>query len=211
MPHLCSAQATTSFGMGVGISNVYYRNTEAPATSMGSYFLPTFQTELKKCGENFFYGSLIAGITPRIMAFHQYEDGSKMGVQAPELFAAVKVGIQAGQNYLTHQPYLALGVGKLFDANYYSGNQYGTVGLGEFRKDYIKFNPYLEIGNTFLNASYRTNRRSVFMTFGFRYYPTPWFRERVFVEYDFNTTKYLQFQVFELIMSAGLQRNYHRE
>lgn len=207
-----SAQGTTAFGVHVGLSAAFYKSLVPSEKSQQTYFLPHCNAEIKRSGQNVFYGSFGIGIVPRRVTFYRYENGDKFGLEAPEGYAFVKTGLQARSNYLTHLPYLMLGVSRMFNPSGYMDISNATLGVdtGKYNP-YLQFKPFMEVGNTMLNSTYTEDRRNVLLTLSFRYYPLALFKNNIVYQLDFNDIRQINYQLFELIITMGIQHNFHHK
>lgn len=206
------AQGTTAIGIHVGLSAVYYKTIIPNTQSQVTTFLPHFNAEVKRSGENVFYGSLGIGVVPRRIPFYTFDNGNKIGIEAAEGYAFVKTGIQARSSFLTHLPYLSLGISRLMDARSYYANSkvYSSIDTTDYNA-YFQFKPYIEIGNTLLNSTYVEDKRNILVTLSFRYYPTHVFRENFIYALDFNDIRKANYNLFDIILTMGIQHNFHHQ
>lgn len=206
------AQGTTAIGLHIGLSAAYYKSMVPAEKSQQTYFLPHTNIEIKRSGQNVFYGSFGLGIVPRRIAFYRYENGDKFGLEAPEAYAFVKTGLQARSTFLTHLPYIGLGISRLFNPNGYVDVNNATIGVDTANySSYLQFKPYLEIGNTMLNSTYTEDKRNVLLTLSFRYYPLSLFKSNINYALDFNDVHQCNYQLFEFIITMGIQQNFHHK
>lgn len=208
-----SAQGTTAVGMHLGLSVVDYKNVVPGGKTMYTVFLPHIHAEVKRSSENIFYGAFGIGYVPRRIAFYEFDNGEKLGVTTNELYSFVKTGFQARSNYLTHLPYVALGIGRFVGGKYMYGDGSRVSALDTVyspKKNY-QFKPYMEIGNTSINSTYTEDKRNIMLTFAFRYYPTNLFKQNFIYTPNFNDIRQANFHMFEFIITMGIQQNFHHE
>lgn len=207
------AQGTTAVGMHLGLSVVNYKNVVPGGESSYTVFLPHIHAEVKRSSENIFYGAWGIGYVPRRIAFHEFSTGEKLGLTTNELYSFVKTGFQARSNFLTHLPYVALGVGRFMGGKYMYGDGSKVSALDTVYdpKKYYQFKPYVEVGNTSINSTYTEDRRNIMLTFAFRYYPTNLFKQNFIYTPDFNDVRQANFNMFELMITMGIQQNFHHE
>lgn len=207
------AQGTTAVGLHLGLSVVDYKNVVPNGKTMYTVFLPHIHAEIKRSSENIFYGAFGIGYVPRRIAFYEFTNGEKLGVTTNELYTFVKTGFQARSNYLTHLPYVALGMGRFVGGKYMygDGSRVSALDTSYSPKQYYQFKPYFEVGNTSINSTYTEDRRNIMLTFAFRYYPTNLFKQNFIYHVDFNDIRQSNFHMFEFIITMGLQQNFHHE
>jgi hypothetical protein len=70
--------------------------------------------------------------------------------------------------------------------------------------------PFLELGNTVINTTFRENKRNVFISFLVRYYPVNTFKENVQFEYEPLAFTQVQYRMIEFVIAAGIQHQFHR-
>lgn len=205
------AQVTHGLGFQVGLTQVLYKSQLANRPNFSSHFLPSFTFEYGKFSDNLFWGGLGLGVTPRIIPFYKYENYTKVGIQGPEFMGRVRAGFKIQRDFMTHLPYIGLGAGYfIFDSDFSSGQGYFYSGDDITNYPVRKPLPFIEIGNTLLNTTFRENKRSVFISFFVRYYLVDLFSQPVNFEYDPFMTTSVQYRMIEFVLAGGLQRNWHK-
>jgi hypothetical protein len=68
----------------------------------------------------------------------------------------------------------------------------------------------MEAGTTLINSTFTENKRSIFLTFSFRYYPLPVFKSKTDIEYEPGETVSIQYHLIEFNIIAGIQKNLRR-
>jgi hypothetical protein len=206
------SQGTTAVGLHVGLTASYY-NPKVPETkAQTTFFLPHINTEIKRSSSNIFYGSFGLGMAFRRIPFYTFENGNKIGVEAMEYYSFVKTGFQARSNFLTHLPYLSLGVSRYGNGrSFYSSSKVTTTIDTTNFKNYVNFRPYVEFGSTMLNSTYVEDKRNILVTFSIRYYPTNVFKENFIYEFDFNDIRQANYNMVEFILAMGIQQNFHHK
>jgi hypothetical protein len=208
------SQVTHAFMANVGITNAYYRSEIPKSQSFGSFFLPVTGLDWAKHGQNTFWGGAGIGFHLRQIPFYLYSSGQKSGVNVGELWARARVGMQFEGSYLSHMPFVSLGISHYATQDYFT--KYGVSGISypmmndSFRTK-KQLLPFIEIGSKLINTDYREVKRSVSFTFLIRYYPIALFREPVSFEYDFGQTIQVQYKLIEFSIVAALQRNVHKD
>lgn len=204
------AQPTHGVVFQLGVVHSYYKSSVSGSRSNATVFLPTYSFEYGKYSDNLFWGGGGIGINVRNIPFYKYSSGNSIGIETPEFWAKVKTGLHIHNEFMTHLPFISLGVGKYGNAESYYKSQNGTTfqNLGDYSNFNLQsFSPFMELGTTLINSSFTENKRSIFMTFVFRYYPLPVFKSNTEIEYAFNESLFLQYRMIEFSIIAGLQKN----
>lgn len=210
-PLSTNAQVTHALGFQIGLSNVWYRSELPNKPSFSSHFLPAFSFEYAKYSDNLFWAGLSLGITPRNIPIYKYENYTKTGIQGPEFWGKVRAGLKIQRDFSTHLPFIALGAGYFsFDSEYSSGQGmvYGQSSTAVY--PVRKPMPFIEVGNTVINTTFRENKRNVFISFFVRYYPVNTFKENVQFEYEPLAFTQVQYRMIEFVIAAGIQHQFHR-
>lgn len=206
------AQVTHGLGFQVGLTQVMYKSQLAGRPNFSSHFLPSFTFEYGKFSDNLFWGGLGVGVTPRIIPFYKYPNYTKIGIQGPEFQARVRAGFKIQRDFMTHLPYIGLGAGYfVYDSEFSSGQGYSIGGNYNATYSVRKPLPFIEIGNTLLNTTFRENKRSVFISFFVRYYLVDIFSQPISFEYDPFMSTSVQYRMIEFVLAGGLQRNWHKD
>lgn len=206
-----NAQVTHALGFQLGVTNVYYKSTIPGSKSFVSIFMPTYSFDYAKYSDNLFWAGLGIGITTRNVAFYQFANYTKIGIEAGEPWIRVRTGLKFEKDFITHLPFIGLGVGKLIGARDYLKNGGTTSSISTFSlKNVSKYSPFIELGSTLINTTFRENKRNVFFTFMIRYYPTPLFKDKIDVEYEPFEHINVQYQLIEFVITAGIQHHFQK-
>lgn len=212
-PFYSAAQVTHGVVFQLGVVNSLYKSEVSTTKHTGTYFLPTYSFEYGKYSDNLFWGGTGIGINVRNIPFYRYSSGNSIGIELPEFWFKVKAGLHIHNEFLTHLPFISLGIGKYGNAESYYKSQNGKVfeNLGGYKNYNLQsFSPFMELGTTVINSSFTENKRNVFMSFIVRYYPLPVFKTNTEIEYAVGETIFLQYHLFEISVIAGIQKNIRR-
>ncbi|MBL7767233.1 MAG: hypothetical protein JNJ58_14130 [Chitinophagaceae bacterium] len=206
------AQVTHGISFRVGINNSLYKTPLPNEKNFGSYFLPSFSIHYSKFSDNLFWGGVGLGVTPRLIPFYEYQTGQKIGASSPEFWLQVRTGFKIERSFSTHLPYLGLNISRFAAFESWTKNGQNTT-IYTAPDSLFKsqaFHPSLEIGTSLLNSTFREDKRNVFIHFAVRYYPMKMFKESIPIEYEPGNFVNIQYNLMEIIISAGIQRNVHR-
>lgn len=207
------AQPTHGVTFQIGLINNLYKSAVTTVKNTTTHFLPSYAFEYGKYSENLFWGGCGIGISIRNIPFYKYTNGNTIGVQTPEFWLKFKTGLHIHNDFMTHLPFIALGIGKYGKTEPFYKNQngisYNNVG------NYDNFNlqnvmPFMEAGTTLINSTFTESKRSIFLTFSFRYYPLPVFKSKTDIEYEPGENISIQYNLFEFNIIAGIQKNLRR-
>lgn len=212
---LAHAQVTHAFSFQAGITETAYLSTIKETKSTLSHLMPIFALDYAKYSDNIFWGSVGYGFSGRRILLFKDDVGSKAGIDYPEYWFRIRTGLKFQGEKTTHLPHLGLGLSVNFEANYFTKNksQQTFNYSGYYLSDTLyvrKYNPYVEIGNTIINSSFREKNFNVFTNMGIRFYPMPLFKSPIKYEYDLNKYKTIQCQLLEVFFCIGIQRNIQR-
>lgn len=210
---LLYAQPTHGLTFQLGLVNSLYKSTIPNIKNVPTIFIPSFAFEYGKYSDNLFWGGAGIGMNIRNIPFYKYNDGNTIGVRTPEFWAKVKTGFHIHNEFMTHLPFIALGVGKYAKAEQRYKNQNGVTytNLGHYKNFNLQsISPFLEIGTSLINSSFVENKRNIFLTFSFRYYPLNVFKSKTDIEYAPFEIISIQYQLIELNIIAGIQQNFRK-
>ncbi|MBK6331694.1 MAG: hypothetical protein IPF62_14800 [Bacteroidetes bacterium] len=207
------AQPTHGVSFQLGLINNIYKSAVPNVKNTTTHFLPSYSFEYGKFSENLFWGGCGLGISVRNIPFYKYNNSNTIGVQAPEFWFKVKTGFHIHNEFMTHLPFISLGIGKYGQTETYYKNQngisYNNIG------NYKNFNlqtvlPFMELGTTLINSTFTESKRSIFLTFSCRYYPLPLFKTKTDIEYEIGEVVSIQYNLIEFNIIAGIQKNLRR-
>lgn len=207
------AQVTHALGLSVGITNAFYKSDISGVKDGYNVFLPTISADYSKHSDNLFWGGLSGGFSLRQVPIFTYENGQKTGIRVAELWMRARAGFKIERSFMTHLPYLGLGISKRVDYEYYNknGTTYSTyINSSDTMFKVQTIDPFIEIGNKLVNSSFRDDKRNVSFSFAVRYYPLSFFKNPLYVEYDYQEFITLQYHMIEFIITASLQHNIHK-
>lgn len=209
------AQVTHGISFQAGITETAYLSTIKTTKSTLSHLMPIFAFDYAKYNDNAFWGGIGYGFSARRIILFKDDFRSKAGLDYPEFWFRIRAGLKFQRETTTHLPHLGLGLAVNFEGEYFTknGNQQTYNYNGYYLNDslYIrKYNPYVEIGNTIINSSFREKKFNVFTNMGIRYYPLPLFKQALIYEYSINKYKSIQSHILEVFFCIGLQRNIQR-
>ena len=212
---LCSkqlmfAQPTHGVAFQIGLINNLFKSDIPGVKNTSTHFLPSYSFEYGKYSDNLFWGGVGLGINVRNIPFYNYNNGNTIGVQTPELWFKVKTGFHIHNEFMTHLPFIALGIGKYMDTHQYYKVQNGVTytNLGNYKNYNLQsYTPFLEAGTTLINSTFTENKRSLYITFSFRYYPLPVFKTNTLIEYSPGENVNIQYHLIEFYIIAGIQKN----
>jgi hypothetical protein len=199
----------------LGVTQTVYYSSIPQSKSYSSHFLPQFGLDYAKISDNLFWGGIGIGYNPRSMTLHKYNDGTKTGLKFPEVWFRVKAGLKFESDFLTHLPHISLGVSRTgsqtqFISSYNNPSTPYIYNVTDTTLKFKKIKPFIELGNTILNSSFRIDKRNLLMTFGVRYYPLSVFTDAMEFEYEDQLFKQIQYKIFEIYFTAGIQQNFQR-
>lgn len=203
-----NSQVTHSVSFTLGISNTWCKSDIKGNKSFVATFLPTTSIDYSKHSDNVFWGGAGLGFSFRHIPFYVFDNGQKMGMEAAEFWLRVRAGLKIEREFLTHLPYLGLGIGTHTNYGLYSKDGNNTFNYGNdtiFKTQPI--HPFVEVGSKLINSSFREDTRNVSFSFALRYYPMPLFKSPVRFEYDFLQYKEIQYHLMEFIITAAFQLN----
>lgn len=204
------SQPTHGVVFQLGLINNLYKSDVPNVQNTTTHFLPSYSFEYGKYGENLFWGGCGIGLSVRNIPFYKYTSGNVIGIRTPEFWFKVKTGFHIHNEFMTHLPFISLGIGKYAKAESYYKNQNGITytNLGNYKNFNVQpFAPFMEAGTTLINSTFTENKRSIFVTFCFRYYPLPVFRTKTDIEYEPGEVVSIQYHLIEFTISAGIQKN----
>jgi hypothetical protein len=206
-------QPTHGVTFQLGLINNLYKSDVPNVKNNTTHFLPSYAFEYGKYSENLFWGGVGLGISIRNIPFYKYFNGNTIGVQTPEFWLKFKTGFHIHNDFMTHLPFIALGIGKYGQTEPFYKNQNGVSYTNV--DNYKNFNlqtvlPFMEAGTTLINSTFTENKRSIFLTFSFRYYPLPVFKSKTDIEYEPGETVSIQYHLIEFNIIAGIQKNLRR-
>ncbi len=204
------SQPTHGVTFQLGLVNNVFKSEVPNVKNATTHFLPSYAFEYGKYSENLFWGGCGIGLNVRNIPFYKYANGNVIGVQTPEFWFKAKTGFHIHNEFMTHLPFISLGIGKYGQTETYYKNQNGVSynNLG----NYTNFNlqsllPFMELGTTLINSSFVENKRSIFITFSARYYPMSIFKSKTEIEYELGETVFIQYRLIEFNIIAGIQKN----
>ena len=203
------AQVTHSVSYSFGITNVLYKSDIKDNKSYASFFLPVSSLDYSKHNDNVFWGGAGVGFSIRQIPFFTYFDGQKTGIEAAEVWFRARAGLKFEGEFLSHLPYLGLGIATYADHNYYSksNSTYSYLNNPDSLNNVQKYQPFLELGTKLINTSFREDKRNVSFTFAVRYYPLPVFKSPQQFEYDYFKFTQIQYHLIEFMIVAAIQHN----
>lgn len=208
------SQVTHGVSFQVGVTGTYYKSSVRDSKSYSTLFMPIMAFDYSKFNDNIFWGGVGYGLSPRMMPLYKYQDGTKIGIEYPEFWFRVRTGLKIQNEFLSHLPHIGLGIAINSEVSNYTNNGFQNgisyYDLGDSLYNVAKYRPYIELANTMINSTFREAKRNMFITFGIRYYPLPVFTKKVDVTYDYNSFKQVQYNIMEVFISAGIQKNFQR-
>jgi hypothetical protein len=207
---LSHAQPTHGVTFQLGLINNMYKSDVPNVKNATTHFLPSYAFEYGKYSENLFWGGCGIGLSVRNIPFYKYNNGNVIGVQTPEFWFKVKTGFHIHNEFMTHLPFISLGIGKYGQTETYYKNQNGVSynNLGGYKNFNLQnVLPFMEVGTTLINSSFTESKRSIFITFSFRYYPLPVFKTKTDIEYEIGEITSIQYHLIEFNIIAGIQKN----
>lgn len=207
---LVHAQPTHGVTFQLGLINNMYKSDVPNVKNSTTHFLPSYAFEYGKYSENLFWGGCGIGLSVRNIPFYKYNNGNVIGVQTPEFWFKVKTGFHIHYEFMTHLPFISLGIGKYGQTETYYKNQNGVsyINLGGYKNFNLQnVLPFMELGTTLINSSFTESKRSIFITFSFRYYPLPVFKTKTDIEYEIGEITSIQYHLIEFNIIAGIQKN----
>lgn len=207
---LVHAQPTHGVTFQLGLINNMYKSDVPNVKNSTTHFLPSYAFEYGKYSENLFWGGCGIGLSVRNIPFYKYNNGNVIGVQTPEFWFKVKTGFHIHNEFMTHLPFISLGIGKYGQTETYYKNQNGVsyINLGGYKNFNLQnVLPFMELGTTLINSSFTESKRSIFITFSFRYYPLPVFKTKTDIEYEIGEITSIQYHLIECNIIAGIQKN----
>jgi len=203
-----NSQVTHSVSFTLGIANTWCKSEIQGSKNATVIFLPTTSIDYNKHNDNIFWGGAGVGFSFRRIPFYEYSNGQKTGIEMAEYWLRVRAGFKFEREFLTHLPYLGLGIGGHTNYNIYSKNGNTSINYSSdtiFKSQPI--HPFLELGNKLINSSFRQDSRNVSFTFALRYYPMPLFKSPVHYEYAYQQYKDIQYHMYEFLITAAFQLN----
>lgn len=204
------SQPTHGVTFQLGLINNMYKSDVPNIKSTTTHFLPSYAFEYGKYSENLFWGGCGIGLNVRNIPFYKYNNGNTIGIQTPEFWFKVKTGFHIHNEFMTHLPFISLGIGKYGQTETFYKNQNGVsyTNLGNYKNFNLQnVLPFMEAGTTLINSSFVENKRSIFVTFSFRYYPLPIFKTKTDIEYEPGEVVSIQYHLIEFNIIAGIQKN----
>lgn len=207
------AQITHGVTFQIGLINSLYKSQLSDKQNNATLFLPTYSFEYGKYSDNLFWGGCGLGIHVRNIPFYKYSDGNVMGLQAPEIWFKVKTGLHLHREFLTHLPYISLGIGTYGAKEKYFKSQNGVSynNVGNYKQFNLqRYLPFMEIGTTLINSTFTENKRNIYLTFNIRYYPLSIFKSPTDIEFYPDEIATIQYKLIEFTIIAGIQKNFHK-
>jgi hypothetical protein len=204
------SQPTHGVTFQLGLVNNVFKSEVPNVKNATTHFLPSYAFEYGKYSENLFWGGCGIGLNVRNIPFFKYANGNVIGVQTPEFWLKVKTGFHIHNEFMTHLPFISLGIGKYGQTETYYKNQNGVSynNLGNYKNFNLQtVLPFMELGTTLINSSFVENKRSIFITFSARYYPMSIFKSKTEIEYEIGETVFIQYRLIEFNIIAGIQKN----
>ncbi len=204
------SQPTHGVTFQLGLINNMYKSDVPNIKGTTTHFLPSYAFEYGKYSENLFWGGCGIGLNVRNIPFYKYNNGNTIGVQTPEFWFKVKTGFHIHNEFMTHLPFISLGIGKYGQTETFYKNQNGVsyTNLGNYKNFNLQnVLPFMEAGTTLINSSFVESKRSIFVTFSFRYYPLPIFKTKTDIEYEPGEVVSIQYHLIEFNIIAGIQKN----
>ncbi len=204
------SQPTHGVTFQLGLVNNVFKSEVPNVKNATTHFLPSYAFEYGKYSENLFWGGCGIGLNVRNIPFYKYANGNVIGVQTPEFWFKVKTGFHIHNEFMTHLPFISLGIGKYGQTESYYKNQNGVSynNLGNYKNFNLQtVLPFMELGTTLINSSFVETKRSIFITFSARYYPLPIFKSKTEIEYELGENTFIQYRLIEFNIIAGIQKN----